>query len=77
MPRDPLHLGIAQVAVLFLHYLLFGRGELIDVVVDFVNGAEAGAKQNVGAISRSVSFLFGNVAVLQLHMGLTRPYILP
>ena len=48
--RDLLHLSVAQIAILFLHYLLFGRGELKGDMEEFVSGAEAGAKLNSGPI---------------------------
>ena len=71
--RDLLHLGIAQIAILFLHYLLFGNGELTDGMVDFGSGAEAGGKQNNGPTSCSVYSLSGSLDVLLLKRELTGP----
>ena len=58
--RDLLHLSVAQIAILFLHYLLFGEGELKGDMDASESGAEAGGKQNNGPTWYSVYSRTGN-----------------
>jgi len=57
--RDPLHLGVAQIAILFLLCLFSIPGKRTRVMVDSVADAEAGVDQRDGQISSSVSFHSG------------------